>query len=308
MKPIISILVLLFSLALTVTDATARSAPLVEKVLTFDVQSKQTLNQVHDYLVAGIRRYKSDLTYKITSDIPGVLQVDFNEQQELYFTVAFTYNNQEVRTQYISSKDFSYSESDKNRFIHPDYMEWMEEIMAEVKFASALQLDAKGEPTHPESVAHITLRPGKAPIPVKFSMSEPDKKCGSFDTVGVVENISDESIEARRKEIEESNEKYKDSIFGKRALRTFVRPKTAITMYVLPGVSLQFRSYYSNGTLKCFPTDVRLIPLAGKKYTVEFQHVLHQGLYGACGQAIFDDTIPGQRVMAPYESLDCKNK
>lgn len=313
MKPFVSILGLLLILALTVNDASARSAPLVEKVLKFDDQSKQTENRVHDYLLAGLKRYDSDLTYKIASDTLGVLQVDFNEEAELYFTVEFTYDNQEVRTKYVSSKDFSYRESDQKRFIHPAYMEWMEGILAEVKFASALQLDARGEPTHPEAVARITLIPSNAPIGAQYSMSEPDKKCGSFEDLGTVYQVSEADMEVRRKANAEWFEKRKTDSSYKPDWKPFGLLKGSITLYSLPGVPIQFRGSYAHvnaayGLTQCAPPDVGLMPLAGKKYTVQYLYSANQGRHGTCGLVIFDDTVPEQRTMAPSEALDCKKK
>ena len=287
----------------------ARSAPLVEKSYTFDEQSSRTAEQIRDYILAGAGKYK-ELSYKVESDSPGSLQLEFNKGNNHYVSVVFTYDHAGFKTAYVTSKNLNYTETNGVRSIHPNYMVWLDEMFLQMKIAHAMRLNAKGEPSDMKAVAELNFATNTGAATVYFDKSDASKQCGSFDRIGTVSKLSPEDEAERQKKVEEWNEKYKDSIFGKRALQKYVPIDTALTRYVPGSSPVQIRSsaYVAGGS--CGPFNHRFTPENGKKYTIELSVTFTGGKYiGYCNQEIFDDTDPELRVPVPKEEIpECKKK
>lgn len=309
MKIIASTVIVLFCLLFGMSGASARSAPLVEKSYVFDEKSSRTAEQIHDYILAGAGKYK-ELSYKIESDSPGSLQLEFSKSNKHYVSVLFTYDNAGFKTTYVTSKNLNYIETNGVRSIHPNYMVWLDEMFQQMKIAHAMRFNAKGEPSDMKALAELNFATNTSAATVNFDKSDASNRCGSFDRIGTVSKLSPEDGAERQKKVEEWNEKYKDSIFGKRALLKYAPIDTALTRYVPGSSPVQIRSsaYVAGGS--CGPFNHRFTPENGKKYTIELSVTFTGGKYiGYCNQEVFDDTDPELRVPVPKEEIpECQKK
>ena len=307
---------ILLCIVFTMQGAIAgRTAPLVDKSYQFNGTTPNSAEQVRGFILAGAARYRSELVYKVESDTPGALQLEFNKDNEYYVSVLFNYDATGFKTQYVSSKNLNYSEANGARVIHPNYMVWLDEMFKQMKIASVLQLNEKGEATNAQVVAVLSFRVSGGATPVTFDWTDDTKDCNDFERVGTVQELTAEQIEARKKAIADWNEKYKDTkIFGKTFLQpAFVEPKTTLSLYTQAGVAVQIRgrafSSTGNSTYSCGPLVEKFTPEGGKRYTIDFSLLPSVGTYGKCGQQIFDDTDPELRIPLPSEEIkECKKK
>jgi hypothetical protein len=310
MKIIASTVIALFCLLFGMSGAmAARSAPLVEKSYVFDEKSPRTAEQIRDYILAGAGKYK-ELSYKIESDSPGALQLEFNKDNNHYASVLFTYDSAGFKTTYVTSNNLNYTETNGVRSIHPNYMVWLDEMFVQMKIAHGMRLNAKGEPSDLKALAVLNFATNSGAATVLFEKWDANSQCGDFERVGRVSKLSPEDEAERQKKVEEWNEKYKDSIFGKRVLQKYIPIDTELTRYV-PGASpIQIRTSAFAAGASCGPLNHRFTPENGKNYSIELSVTFTGGKYiGFCNQEIFDDTDPELRVPVPKEDIpECKKK
>ncbi|MES2583274.1 MAG: hypothetical protein V4627_11210 [Pseudomonadota bacterium] len=314
MKTIVLAVGVSLALWLSPFEVAAKSAPLVENSYAFDTQTPHTAEQVRGYILAGAGRYK-ELTYKIESDSPGVLQLEFNKGDRHYVSVMFVYDNAGFKTVYVKSQNLGYEEKNGVRTIHPNYMVWLDEMFLRMKISGAMKLDAQGQPTDPNAASHVTFRAADSGGSALISMTDEASDCGKLERVGYVSaGVPGVTAEVQRKENEEWNEQNKaDIATGKKSKRSFIT-RHALPTYVEPQRPLQVSAYTSTTvgttTISCGPVVRGFTPTGGKKYTVEFFE-MPTGRRGSCGLVIVDDTDPAVRVPVPHEEItfkECKKK
>lgn len=316
MKIIASLVHILLWLAFTTGAAwAARTAPLVEKGVVFEYKTPRTAEQVRGYILHAAGSFNSELTYKVESDSPGALQLEFNKGNSHYVSVLFTYGCDGFQTKYLTSKDLNYSESNGTRVIHPNYMVWIDQVIKQAKSAHAMQLNAKGEVTNPEVVAQISFISTGLTDTIKFSKSDETNACGKGDLVSEVASWSEAEVEARELEKKEWNAKYKTIVvFGRRIEPPSLPARTAtINVAAFRPVQIIGSSYaydygknvtagrFRDGTQTCGPLALKFTPQGAKKYLIEFSVSNRILLSSQCKQTIFDVTDPEKRVPVPLE-------
>lgn len=262
------------SLTLSNSAIAAKGAPLLDRSYVFADKSMHTAEQVRGYILAGIPRAKHRLNYRIESDKPGVLVVEFDKEQRHHFSIAFLYTSDGFQANYSSSKQLNFSESNGVRSIHPNYMIWLDELVTQIKIASAMQLNANGEPTNPKLAVLLTFRAVEGSA--WFSTSEPDGDCGAYTNLPVV------------------------------------LPKDKVPTILSVPANRAIEVHGTNwgpGGATCGPISMGFIPESGKKYTVDFSFTAGESRYGVCRQGVFDDTNPELRIpVATNAATECKKK
>ncbi len=320
----------------------ARTAPLVEKSVVFDEKSTRTPEQVRGYILRAAEVFDKELTYKIESDNPGALQLEFNKDDKHYVSVLFAYDSVGFKANYVSSKNLNYGESNGTRVIHSNYMVWIDELITAAKTAYSMQLSAKGAVTNPEAVAELTFRSMDAKDLVKFLKADETNACGKSDVVGLVANLPEEEVAAREKEKADWNAKYRIPLIGRRLEPQSLPPRTltvsvpaaravrisgtsSITVETGPTVGsvitdiamlsalpAEKRGGYAvttSGTevLSCGPLNFKFTPQGARKYSIEFAVSHVESRSGTCAQNVFDVTDPDKRVLvSPEEGDICK--
>jgi hypothetical protein len=293
----------------------ARTAPLVDKGVVFEDKTSRTAEQVRGYILHAAGNFNSELTYKIESDDPGALQLEFHKEKSHYVSVLFTYSAEGFQTKYVSSKDLNFSESNGARVIHPNYMVWIEQVIKQAKAAHAMQLNAKGEVTNPEAVAQISFSSTGLVDTVKFSKSDEATTCGKGDLVAVVANWPEAEIEAREAEKIAWNAKYKTIVvFGRRIEPPSLPARTAtINVPASRPVLISGSSYahdygknilagrFAEGERTCGPLDLKFTPQGARKYLVEYTVSDRILRFNKCAQAVFDVTDPDKRMPVNVE-------
>ncbi len=328
---------LLICLLFSVHEAmAARTATLVEQSVVFDEKSTRTPEQMRGYLLRAADVFDKVLTYKVEVDSPGALQLEFNKENENFFSVLFTYDQAGVKANYVSSKKMNYDESNGVRVIHPNYMVWMDALLKAARTSFDLQVNAKGEPTNPDAVAEITFRSNGDTDTVRFRTADDTNPCDKYDTVGWVANWSDDEIAAREKEKADWNAKYQTiTVLGRRIEPQSLPPrsKTVTVASVHPVRFNLFSSHteqgaapsatdlatqvafaktggsvsYSTTTICKLPT-FRFAPQGARKYSVEFAMNRTGAGGGTCVTNVFDVTDPNQPIPMPVETVEeCKS-
>lgn len=314
MKTIVLAVGVSVALWLSPVAIAAKSAPLVEKSYVFDTQKLHTSEQIRGYILAGAGRYK-ELTYKIESDSPGALQLEFIKGDRHYVSVMFAYDNAGFNAVYVKSQNLNYEEKNGVRTIHPNYMVWLDEMFLRMKISGAMKLDAQGQPTDPNAVSHLTFRAADSGGSALISMTDEASDCGKLEKLGYVSaGVVGVPADVQQKENEEWNEQNKTDIAtGKKSRRTYIT-RHALPTYVEPQRPLQVSAIASttvgSTTISCGPVVRGFTPAGGKKYTVEFFET-PTGRRGGCGLVIVDDTDPAVRVPVPHEEItfkECKKK
>lgn len=315
MKKILALLGICATLLFTAADALARSAPLDEKSYSFDLQTPVTAEKVRDYILSGASRYK-ELVYKVESDAPGALQLEFNKENDHYVSVLFSYDQAGFQTTYVKSVNLNYEVAKGVRTIHPNYMVWLDEMFVHMKRAASMTLDSKGIPTEPSAAAHMTFVTAGSNESALFSMTDETSDCGKLENLGWLSSKGPgPTIAAQLAENAEWNAQNKADIAAKKASK-----KTSVTQYPFPSYiesqrPLQLSAYtswrYGDTTVSCGPIVFGLVPQGGKKYTAEFHQRGNYSRHGGCALIVFDDTDPELRVPVPNVELkfkECKKR
>ncbi len=344
MKTNISNITVLLCLLFTTGGAlAARTAPLVEKSVVLDQASTRTPEQIRSYILRAAEVFNSELKYKIESDNPGALQLEFNKGNNHYVSVLFAYDHAGFKANYVSSKNLNYGESNGVRVIHSNYMVWMDELIKASQTAYTMQLGADGAVTNPDAVAELTFRSIDGVDTVKFLKADETTACGKFDVVGVVANLPEADVAAREKEKADWNAKYKViSILGRRIEPQSLPPRTVTVnvaaarplrvsgtssisveagpsvgsvvtdLVMLSALSPGQRAGYGVTTsetvvLNCGPLAFKFTPQGTRKYSIEFAVSQIDSRNRKCTQNIFDITDPDKRVPVAVEEGDvCK--
>ncbi|MES2581321.1 MAG: hypothetical protein V4627_01280 [Pseudomonadota bacterium] len=321
----------------------ARTAPLVEKSTVLDEASTRTPEQMRGYILRAADVFDKDLTYKVESDNPGALQLEFNKGNSHYVSVLFAYDHAGFKANYVSSKNLNYGESDGVRVIHPNYMVWIDRLIKAAKTAYDMQLSAVGAVTNPEAVAEVTFRSTDDVDTVRFTKGDETTACGKFEVVGLVANLPEAEVAAREKEKADWNAKYKViSLLGRRIEPKSLPPRSmtvtvtaarplrisgtsSISVETGPSVGsivtdLAMLSALSPGqragygvttseteVLKCGPLALKFTPQGARKYAIEFAVSQADPRNRKCTQNVFDVTDPDKRVPVAVEEGDvCK--
>lgn len=290
----LSHLALLISLLAPMGQALAASTvPIAEKHVVFDAQSLRTAEQMRGYVLHAAQTFRPELSARIESDSPGALQIEFNKENKYYLTVLFTYDHAGFKTNYVSSKNLNYAESNGVRYLHENTMIWMDEVIRKAKAYHAMQLTANGEVTAPEAVAELHFRSTDAPDNVSFRKTDETHACGKYDEVARVSNGSDSPLP-------------RTAVFRVPALRP-VQIQIASSGFTEVDVS-------SNGALStnqtrrvrrsCGPVTLRFTPQGARKYAVEYAVSYATSFNGTCAQTVYDLTDPDQRIVVPTQAAE----
>lgn len=325
LRPLIGIAL---GLLLGMGDAVAaRDAPLVDKGTVFEGKEARTLEQVRDYILLAAEDFNPDeFRIKIESDEPGVLQLELNKQGKNFVSVRFDYTGEGFQTQYLFSKALNYRESNGQRFIHPSYMVWIDQIIKLAHKNYRLELNAKGDISNSELAAQITVATTGLAHSVRFARSEGTDTCSEFAPIGRWFNSASDERRAERDRAHQANiEKYKDSILWRKSMGNPLPPlpprsRTMVVAAAQPilirGRSNDSTSYqtghntWSTTSYSCGPLFSRFAPQGGRKYSVEFAVSSSANLKQVfCQQIVFDVTDPAQRVPVPSEPVtQCDKK